>query len=112
MAPLVVACALLTIVAATAAGQGTQGGNSRDLGDANNSKRLRRSRDKEFSDTNRIRGGRHGGPSRMGAHPRPCKTAGKGLWRHATDNNYAFRFKFFTFNLPYVFTGWMIIAGD
>src|SRR5438128_10756453 len=33
---------------------------SRDLGDADNPNRLRRSRDKELPVTNRIRGGRHG----------------------------------------------------
>ena len=35
-----------------------------------------------------------------------------GVWRHTTNNNYAFRFKFFTFNSLNVFTGWTIIAGE
>ena len=61
MAPLVVACALTH----HGCRRGGRAGHarrktSRDLGDADNSKRLRRSRDKELPDTNRIRGGRHG----------------------------------------------------
>ena len=43
--------------------------------------------------------------------PQAMKTPGEGVWRHATDHNYAFRFKFFTFNTSNVFTGWTIIAG-
>ena len=39
-------------------------------------------------------------------------TGGKGVWSHTTDHNYAFRFKFFTFNTSNVFTGWTIIAGE
>ena len=30
--------------------------------------------------------------------PQALKTPGEGVWRHTTDNTYAFRFKFFTFN--------------
>ncbi len=44
--------------------------------------------------------------------PQALKTPGEGVWRHTTDNNYAFRFKFFTFNSQNVFTGWTIIAGE
>src|ERR1044071_9492615 len=44
--------------------------------------------------------------------PQALKTPGEGVWRHATDHNYAFRFKFFTFNTSNVFTGWTIIAGE
>ena len=40
------------------------------------------------------------------------QTGGKGVWSHATANNYAFRFKDFTFNTSNVFTGWVIIAGE
>src|SRR5438128_8944393 len=84
---------------------------SRDLGDADNPNRLRRSRDKELPVTNRIRGGRHGG----GVKRRD--TAGsEDAWRrclaHTTDNSYAFRFKFFTFSPQNVFTGWTIISGE
>src|SRR5438093_8133379 len=44
--------------------------------------------------------------------PQAMKTPGEGVWRHATDHNYAFRFKFFNFNAQNVFTGWTIIAGE
>ena len=40
------------------------------------------------------------------------QTGGKGVWSHTNDHNYAFRFKFFTFNTSNVFTGWVIIAGE
>src|SRR4029077_5738326 len=55
-------------------------------------------------------GGTVGGSN--GGTPQALKTPGEGLWRHTTDNNYAFRFKFFTFNPQNVFTGWTIIAGE
>src|SRR5438094_6574951 len=44
--------------------------------------------------------------------PQALKTPGEGAWRHTTDNNYAFRFKFFTFNPQNFFTVWTIIAGE
>src|SRR5438874_13662249 len=44
--------------------------------------------------------------------PQALKTPGEGVWRHTTDHDYAFRFKFFTFNAQNVFTGWTIIAGE
>ena len=40
------------------------------------------------------------------------QTGGKGIWTHTTDSNYAFRFKDFTFNTSNVFTGWVIISGE
>jgi hypothetical protein len=47
-----------------------------------------------------------------GGTPQALKTPGEGVWRHTTDNNYAFRFKFFTFSPQNVFTGWTIISGE
>ena len=44
--------------------------------------------------------------------PPALKTPGQGVWRHATDSTYAFRFKDFTFNAQNVFTGWAIISGE
>jgi hypothetical protein len=44
--------------------------------------------------------------------PQALKTPGEGVWRHTTDSNYAFSFKFFTFSPQNVFTGWTIIAGE
>ena len=47
-----------------------------------------------------------------GGTPQALKTPGEGVWRHTTDNSYAFRFKFFTFSPQNVFTGWTIISGE
>ena len=44
--------------------------------------------------------------------PQALKTPGEGVWHHTTDNDFAFRFKFFTFDAQNVFTGWTIIAGE
>lgn len=40
------------------------------------------------------------------------QTGGKGVWSHTVDSNYAFRFKDFMFNSSYVLTGWAIISGE
>ena len=40
------------------------------------------------------------------------RTQGEGVWRHTTGNNYAFRFKSFSFNDQNVFTGWTIVQAD
>jgi len=47
-----------------------------------------------------------------GGTPQALKTPGEGVWSHTTGNNFAFRFKFFTFNPQNIFTGWTIIAGE
>jgi len=44
--------------------------------------------------------------------PSALRTPAEGVWRHATDNTYAFRMKSFTFDAQNVFTGWTIIAGE
>ena len=44
--------------------------------------------------------------------PQALKTPGEGVWRHTTAHDFAFRFKFFTFDAQNVFTGWTIIAGE
>ena len=43
--------------------------------------------------------------------PSALRSPGEGVWQHSTDNTYAFRFKFFTFDPQNIFTGWTIIAG-
>jgi hypothetical protein len=55
-----------------------------------------------------------GGTMMESQAPRPQaqKTPGEGVWRHTTDNNYAVRFKYFTFDAQNVFTGWTIIAAE
>ncbi|HEX9544409.1 MAG TPA: hypothetical protein VF955_04445 [Pyrinomonadaceae bacterium] len=112
MAPLVVACALVTMVAATATGQGTQGGT------------LQGTWEMQITLTDCAGHVIRSFPSLVefaaggtvvesnGGTPQALKTPGEGVWRHTTDNNYAFRFKFFTFNPQNVFTGWTIIAGE
>ncbi len=112
MAPLVVACASLTMVVATATGQGTQGGT------------LQGTWEMQITLTDCAGHVRRSFPSLIefaaggtvvesnGGTPQAQKTPGEGVWRHTTDNNYAFRFKFFTFNSLNVFTGWTIIAGE
>ena len=44
--------------------------------------------------------------------PSALRTPAEGVWRHATDNTYAFRMKSFTFSAQNVFTGWSIISGE
>src|SRR5260370_41033935 len=112
MAPLVVACALVTMVSATGTGQGTQGGT------------LQGTWEMQISLTDCAGHVIRSFPSLVefaaggtmmesnGGTPQALKTPGEGVWRHTTDNNYAFRFKFFTFNSLNVFTGWTIIAGE
>src|SRR6266480_1569769 len=112
MAPLVVACALVTMVAATAAGQGTIGGTLQGTWDmritlTDCAGHVIRS----FPSLIEYVAGGTVVESNAGT-PQALKTPGEGVWRHTTDNTYAFRFKFFTFNPQNVFTGWTIIAGE
>ena len=112
MAPLVVACALLTMVAATASGQGTQGGPLQGTWEmqitlTDCAGHVIRS----FPSLIEFAAGGTVVESNAGT-PQALKTPGEGVWRHSTDNAYAFRFKFFTFNAQNVFTGWTIIAGE
>ena len=112
MAPLVVACALVSMVAATATGQGTQG------------RTLQGTWEMQITLTDCAGYVIRNFPSLIefaaggtvvesnGGTPQALKTPGEGVWRRTTDNNYAFRFKFFTFNSLNVFTGWTIIAGE
>jgi hypothetical protein len=112
MAPLLVACALVTLVAPTATGQGTEGGRLEGTWESqitltDCSGHVIRSFPNliEF-----VAGGTV--VESNGGTPQALKTPGLGVWRHTTDNNYAFRFKFFTFNPQNAFTGWGIIAGE
>src|SRR3989442_8681268 len=112
MAPLVVACALLTMVAATATGQGTQGGQ------------LQGTWEMQITLTDCAGHVIRSFPSLIefaaggtvvesnGGTPQALKKPGERVLRHTTDNSYAFRFKFFTFNSLNVFTGWTIIAVE
>jgi hypothetical protein len=112
MAPLVVACGLVLIVAPRATGQDTQGG------------RLQGTWEMQITLTDCAGHVIRSFPSLIefaargtvvesnAGTPQALKTPGLGVWRHTTDNNYAFRFKFFTFDPQNVFTGWTIITGE
>src|SRR6266513_1190706 len=112
MASLVVACASLTMIVATATGQGTQGGT------------LQGTWEMQITLTDFAGNVIRSFPSLIeyaeggtvvesnGGTPQALKTPGEGVWSHTTDNNYAFRFKFFTFSPQNVFTGWTIISGE
>ena len=111
MAPFVVACALVTMVAATAAGQGTIGGTLQGTWDmqitlTDCAGHVIRS----FPSLIEYAAGGTVVESNAGT-PQALKTPGEGVWSHTTNNNYAFRFKFFTFDTQNIFTGWTIIAG-
>jgi hypothetical protein len=112
MAPLVVACALLPMIAATASGQGTQGGPLQGTWEMQISRTdcVGHPLGPPFPSVAIFMAGGTMMESQAGT-PHALKTPGEGVWSHTTDNNYAFRFKFFTFNTSNVFTGWVIIAG-
>jgi hypothetical protein len=112
MAPLVIACASVTMIAATATGQGTKGGRLQGTWEmqitlTDCAGHVIRS----FPSLIEFVAGGTVVESNAGT-PQALKTPGEGVWRHTTDSNYAFRFKFFTFNAQNVFTGWTIIAGE
>jgi len=111
MAPLMVACALLPIVAG-AATRSTGGGTLQGTWEM----QLRRTdcAGHVIGTGQSVAIFMAGGTmiESQAPFPQALKTPGEGVWRHATDNDYAFRFKYFTFNTSNVFTGWTIIAGE
>ena len=112
LAPLVVACALVPMVATTATRPGTVGGRLQGTWEmqitlTDCAGHVIRS----FPSLIEFAAGGTVVESNAGT-PQALKTPGEGVWRHITHHNYAFRFKFFTFNAQNVFTGWTIIAGE
>jgi hypothetical protein len=113
MSSVLFACALATLVAvAPATGQGTEGGRLQGTWEmqitlTDCAGHVIRS----FSTLQEFIAGGTTVESSAGT-PQALKTPGEGVWRHTTDSNYAFSFKFFTFNPQNVFTGWTIIAGE
>jgi hypothetical protein len=112
MAPSLCACALALMVAPTATGQGTQGGRIQGTWEmqvtlTDCAGHVIRS----FPTIQEFIAGGTTVESSAGT-PQALKTPGLGVWRHTTGNNYAFRFKFFTFDAQNIFTGWTIIAGE
>ena len=111
MAPLLGACALVTMVAPTAAGQGTIGGTLQGTWDMRISLtdcagHVIRS----FPSLVEFTAGGTVVESNAGT-PQALKTPGEGVWSLVADHTYAFRFKFFTFDTQNIFTGWTIIAA-
>jgi hypothetical protein len=112
MASLLGACALVTMVAPTAAGQGSVGG------------RLQGTWNMQITSTDCAGHVLRSFPTLVvfmaggtlteasGGTAPALQTGGKGVWRHTIDSTYAFRFKDFTFNSSYVLTGWVIISGE
>jgi hypothetical protein len=111
-ASLVIACALLTMLAGTAVGQGARGGRLQGTWDmqitlTDCSGHTIRS----FSSLVVFMAGGTLTEASAGTAP-ALRTGGKGVWSHTNDSTYAFRFKVFNFNAQNVFTGWTIIAGE
>jgi hypothetical protein len=113
MAPLLVACALVTVVAAESApGEGAAGGKLQGTWEMQLT--LTDCAGHVIGSGQSVAIFMAGGTMMESQAPRPQaqKTPGEGVWRHTTDSNYAFRFKYFTFDPQNVFTGWTIIAGQ
>jgi len=113
IAPLLGACALVTLVAAERAPRdGTQGGRIQGMWETqitlnDCSGHVIRS----FLGTLAFHQGGTLTETAAGTPP-ALRTGGQGVWSHTTGSNYAFRFKGFTFNAQNVLTGWTIIAGE
>ena len=113
IAPLLFACALVTLAAAERAPRGgTQGGRIQGtwetqitLNDC--AGHVIRS----FQGTLAFHQGGTLTETAAGTPP-ALRTGGQGVWSHTTDSNYAYRFKGFTFNAQNVLTGWTIISGE
>ena len=111
MAPLLVGCAL-SLMVATATGQGTQSGRLQGTWETqitltDCAGHVIRS----FPSLLEFAAGGTVVESTAGT-PQALKTPGLGVWRHTTGNTYAIRFKIFNFDAQNVFTGWTIIAGE
>jgi hypothetical protein len=111
MAPLVVACALVTMIATTAVGQGARGGKLQGTWEQITT--LTDCAGHPLVSFPAMLTFHQGGTMMDGTTTPPAlRTPGQGVWRHTVDSTYAFRFKFFTFNAQNVFTGWTIIEGE
>jgi len=110
MTPLV-ACAAVTMLATTAAGQGTEGGRIQGVWEQITT--LTDCAGHPIRSFPVMLTFHQGGTMMDGpATPPALRTPGQGVWRLVGGNTYAYRFKFFTFNTSNVFTGWTIIAGE
>ena len=111
MTSLLFGCGLLTFVAAKAAEQGTQGGRIQGVWETQIT--LNDCAGHVIRSFQGMLTFHQGGTMMDGTTtPSALRTPAEGVWRHATDNTYAFRMKSFTFNAQNVFTGWSIISGE
>jgi hypothetical protein len=111
MAPLLVACALVTLVAATASGQGGRGGRTQGTWETQIT--LNDCAGHVIRTFPGMLMFNQGGTMMDGTTtPSALRTPALGVWRHATDTTFAFRMKAFNFNAQDVFTGWSIISGE
>jgi len=112
MAPLVVACALIPLFATAIEPRGgTQGGRIQGVWETQIT--LNDCAGHVVRSFQGMLTFHQGGTLMDGTTTPPALRApGEGVWRHATDNTFAFRIKAFSFNAQNVFTGWSIIAGE
>jgi hypothetical protein len=111
MAPLVVACALVTMVAPTATGQGHAGGKLQGtwnvtVNACNNGPTITRLNTFMFGGT----------MQEFAAFVSPLvpvrRGPGQGVWEHLTDGNYSYTVKFFVLNADSTLAGWRIEMRD
>src|SRR5215468_1535628 len=112
MAPLLGACALVTLVAAERAPRdGTQGG--RIQGTWETQITLNDCAGHVIRSFQGMLTFHQGGTIMDGTTtPSALRTPAEGVWGHVADNTYAFRMKSFTFNAQNMLTGWGIISGE
>src|ERR1700746_2414757 len=111
MTSLLFGCGLLTLVAAKAAEQGTQGGRIQGMWETQIT--LNDCAGHVIRSFQGMLTFHQGGTMMDGTTtPSALRTPAEGVWRHATDNTYAFRMKSFTFNAQNIFTGWSIVSGE
>jgi hypothetical protein len=111
LAPLVIVYALLPMFAATASGQGTQGG--RIQGTWETQITLNDCAGHVIRSFQGMLTFHQGGTIMDGTTtPSALRTPAEGVWRHTADHTYAFRMKSFNFNAQNMLTGWSIIAGE
>jgi hypothetical protein len=113
MGSLLVGVASVTMLAATASGQGTEGGRLEGTWDTQVSIINCQTRDviTTFPSLVIFMAGGTMIESTSGI-PQALKTPGEGVWRHTAANTYLIRFKSFNFNAMNVFTGWTIIQHE
>jgi hypothetical protein len=112
IAPLVVACVLLPMVAAAIEPRGgTEGGRIQGMWETQIT--LNDCAGHVIRSFQGMLTFHQGGTLMDGTTTPPALRApGEGVWRHANDITFASRIKSFSFNAQNVFTGWSIIAGE